>query len=135
MLSPERWPPDRGTGATAGRQATPTATPARHPCAGVAAHMGLIYDACMTNTQTPTHPAIAHIRGTYADGVADYLLTSDGISLDRRRPSCTWRFWATILDDLVARGWMRVSRTGRYWWITRPRQTVTTGAVVWTVEG
>lgn len=61
--------------------------------------------------------AIEHVRATYIEGVAEYLLTSDGIRpvYDPRRPALSG-VWRSLLEDLVSLGFMRRSQRGRYWW-------------------
>jgi hypothetical protein len=64
-----------------------------------------------------TNARETHVRATYAEGVADYLLTGDDFSVystGRNRPAGDWR---TFFTELVDAGLMRRSAVGRYWWV------------------
>ena len=53
----------------------------------------------------------AHVRATYPAGFADYLLSGDCWTAEGPAN------FRVIFDGLVARGYMRRSRRGRYWWV------------------
>jgi hypothetical protein len=77
----------------------------------------------MTPAQGDTDRRAAWVRARYQAGVADYLLAGDGFGTEARtfaipaaRPALA-RAWEDIFTELVAAGFMRRSRTGRYWWL------------------
>jgi len=70
----------------------------------------------------PTAEARAFVAGRYEASVADYLVGGDGFKVvggvlrASHGAGGLSSLWAGTLAELAAAGYMRRSRTGRYWW-------------------
>jgi hypothetical protein len=60
----------------------------------------------------------AWVRRRYSADVASYLLAGDGFRIEAARgQDGLGHAWSGIFAELVTAGFMRRSRTGRYWWL------------------
>lgn len=61
---------------------------------------------------------VDHVRETYHEELALYLLSGDAFRIDyAHTPSPAMaEMWHGIFDDLTRKGYMRRSQTGRYYW-------------------